>query len=65
MVYNPKYNQQKTEYRKEKFKRVGVDFDKQYYETVLKPIADSQGTPIGTFIKSAVDKEIKRIQKKK
>ena len=54
MTYNAKYNKQKTEYRKEKFKRVGIDFDKDYYENVLKPAAASVGMPVGTFIKAAV-----------
>lgn len=64
MTYDPKYNAQNYKYRSEKFKRVGVDFDKEYYETVLKPIADSQEMKVGTFIKSAIDKEIKRLKRK-
>lgn len=65
MTYNAKYNKQNYEYRSEKFKRVGVDFDKEYYENILKPIADNLDIPVGTFIKQAVDKEINRIQRKK
>lgn len=65
MTYNAKYNEQNYKYRSEKFKRVGIDFDKDYYENILKPIADSQEIPVGTFIKQAVDKEITRLQKKK
>ena len=65
MTYNAKYNEQNYKYRSEKFKRVGIDFDKDYYQNVLEPIAKEQEIPVGTFIKQAVDKEITRLQKKK
>lgn len=60
MTYNAKYNDQKYKYRSEKFKRVGIDFEKSYYAEVLKPMADSVGLPVGTYIKMAVDEKIKR-----
>lgn len=60
MPYNPKYNEQKTAYRKEKFKRVGIDFDKEYYENDLKPAADAAGMPVGTFIKHIIDEYLGR-----
>lgn len=62
MTYNAKYNEQNYKYRSEKFKRVGIDFDKEYYETILKPYAEKMSIPVGTFIKQAVDKEIMRMQ---
>lgn len=60
MTYNAKYNEQKYKYRTEKFKRVGVDFDKTYYDEVLKPAADSASLPVGTYIKHAVSEKIDR-----
>lgn len=59
MTYNPKYNAQKYAYRTEKFKRVGVDFEKEYYENNLKPAADAAGETVGGYIKKAVDKRIR------
>ena len=55
MTYDSKYNKQKEEYRKEKFKRVGIDFDRNYYTETLKPFADANNMPVGTFIKLCVD----------
>ena len=60
MTYNAKYNEQNYKYRTEKFKRVGVDFDKTYYDEVLKPAADSASLPVGTYIKHAVSEKIDR-----
>lgn len=60
MTYKKEYNQQNYKYRTEKFKRVGIDFDKEYYENVLKPAADSLSLPVGTFIKKAVENEISK-----
>ncbi len=60
MTYNSKYNAQNYKYRTDKFKRVGIDFDKTYYNDVLKPAADTVGIPVGTFIKIAVEEKIQR-----
>lgn len=62
MTYNAKYNEQNYKYRSGKFKRVGIDFDKTYYEEVLKPAADSLNLPVGTFIKQAIQNEIDRMK---
>ena len=63
MTYNAKYNEQNYKYRTAKFKRVGIDFDKTYYDEVLKPAADNSGLPVGTYIKHAVDEKIERDSK--
>lgn len=54
MAYNPKYSKKHEEYRSRKYKRVGLDFEKEYYDTVLKPAADASGMPVNTFIKEAI-----------
>ena len=48
-------------YKKEKLKRVPFDVQKEYYEEVLKPIADSVGEPVNTFIKKAIEERIARL----
>lgn len=58
MTYNPNYSKHNEENRKEKYKRVGIDFNKEYYNDVLKPAADHAGMPVGTFIKRAIDEYI-------
>ena len=58
MPYNPKYNKQKHEYRKANFKRVNIDFDKDYFNDVLKPAADNAGLPVNTFIKKLIHDKI-------
>ena len=60
MTYNAKYNDQKYKYRTDKFKRVGIDFDKEYYNEVLKPASDRSGLPVGTYIKKAIEEKIQR-----
>lgn len=62
MTYDAKYNAQNYKYRSEKFKRVGIDFDKRYYEDVLKPAAESVNLPVGTFIKQAIEEKIQGMQ---
>ena len=60
MTYKPEYNEQNYKYRSAKFKRVGIDFDKEYYNNVLKPAADACGLPVGTYIKRVIAEEIER-----
>ena len=58
MTYNPKYLQKDYEYRKEHFKRVGIDFGKDFYAEVLKPAADAAGETVNGYIKEAVRRRI-------
>lgn len=57
-AYNPKYLQTDYKYRRDHFKRVGIDFQKEYYETVLKPAADAAGETVNGYIKEAVRRRI-------
>lgn len=63
MTYNKKYNEQNYKYRSEKFKRVGIDVERTYYEEILKPAADSLSMPVGTFIKQAIEEKINNMKK--
>lgn len=54
-TYDPKNNPRNYEYRAEKFKRVGVDFEKKYYTNVLKRSATKNKMPVNTFIKRCID----------
>ena len=60
MPYNPKYLPKDYEYRKNHFKRVGVDVQKEYYAEVLKPAADRVGESVNGYIKKAIDERIER-----
>ena len=51
----------RVNYAKRKLKRVPFDVQKEYYEEVLKPIADSVGEPVNTFIKKAIEERIARL----
>ncbi len=55
MTYNPKYNEQHYKYRSEKYKRVGFDVPKTYYDDVIKPAADARGIPVAKLIKQAIE----------
>lgn len=54
-----KYNK---EYAKANKKRISLDVQKSYYESVLKPAADIAGQPVLTFIKQAINDRIEREQ---
>jgi len=60
MAYNPKYLAKDYEYRAKHFKRVGIDFDKDYYAEILKPAADAAGLPVNSYIKQAISEKIER-----
>lgn len=58
-AYKPEYSQRHETYRRAKYKRVALDYDRDYYDTVLKPIAGREGVQVGTFIKNVVAEYIK------
>lgn len=41
-------------------KRVPLDVRKEYYDNVLSLIPDLSGTPVNTFIKTAITEKIQR-----
>lgn len=47
-------------YKEKAIKRVPLDMQKEYFETVLKPAADRSGVPVNTFIKQAIQEKIER-----
>jgi len=53
-------SQQAIKYAKEHLKRIPFDVQKDYYDTVLKPAADSAGMSMNTFIKTAIIEKIER-----
>lgn len=60
MPYNPKYNEQSYKYRQENLKRVGIDFNKQYYSDVLLPAVKSSGLDVSKYIKEAIKEKMDR-----
>lgn len=51
------------EYRKEKLRRVPVEFRLDYYQR-LKNVAELEGTTVTKLIKSVVDTELRRLEKR-
>ena len=51
-------------YHKNNIKRVPLDMQKEYFETVLKPCADDVGETVNGFIKKAIQDRIDSIQGK-
>ncbi len=49
-------------YAKTHLKRIPFDVQKEYYDEVIKPIADSIGEPVNTFIKKAIAERIERLE---
>lgn len=47
-------------YKEKAIKRVPLDMQKEYFETVLKPAAEKSGMPVNTFIKQAITEKIER-----
>lgn len=60
MPYNPKYNEQSYEYRKNHLKRVGIDFNLNYYNDVLIPEVSKSGLTVSGYIKKAIEEKMKR-----
>ena len=60
VAYKPEYSQQHEKYRRAKYRRVALDYDRKYYDEILKPAADAAGLPVGSWIKSIVAKELER-----
>lgn len=50
-------------YNEKNIKRIPLDIQKSYYETVLKPAAESAGLAINTYIKNAIAEKIERESK--
>lgn len=48
------------EYAKENLKRISVNFQKDEFETRIKPSIEKTGLPLSTFIKTAIYEKIDR-----
>lgn len=52
-------------YAKQNLKRIPFDVQKDYYDNVLKPAADSAGIGVNTYIKNAIAEKIERDKQQK
>lgn len=57
--------EKQKKYNEKNIKRVPLDMQRDYYETVLKPAADLCGVGVNTYIKQAIAEKIERDQKTK
>lgn len=57
-AYKKEYSKRHEEYRKNKYKIISLNIDKEYYNNILVPAAAAENIPIQTFIKKAIDKYI-------
>ena len=53
-------NEAQYRYNEKKLKRIPLDVQKEYYDTVLKPAADAAGIGINTYIKQAISEKLQR-----
>lgn len=51
-----------NEWKKENVKRIAFEVKKDYYENILKPIAEKENEPINTFIKKSINERIERLK---
>ena len=65
MTRTPAANKSQYKYNEKHLKRIPLDVQKDYYETVLKPAAESAGIGINTYIKQAITEKIERDTKQK
>ena len=49
-----------SQYAKDKYHPVQLKFDKDFYESVLLPVAAAQGLQVGAWIKQAVIEKLER-----
>lgn len=59
-TYDPKNNVYINNYKKEHYKRLQIEFDKDYYANVLAPAAEAKGIGTSTFVREAVKEKIER-----
>ena len=50
-----------AKYKEKSIKRVPLDMQKDYYESVLLAAAEKAGMPVNTFIKEAIAEKIARM----
>lgn len=60
MTYTKAGMRAANRYTKKHLKRVEVRFQKEEFESKIKPAADAAGLPVGTYIKQAVYEQIER-----
>ena len=63
MPRTPAANQSQYKYNAKNIKRVPLDVQRDYFEMVLKPAADSAGVGVNTYIKCAIAEKIERDKK--
>lgn len=61
--YNPKNSKHVQKYNKDHYKIVGVPFDREYYNDTLKPLCDSLGISVSSFVRDAVKEKVDTILK--
>ena len=57
-------NEYINNYKKEHYKRINLNIDKDFYENELAAEAQRQGIKVNTFIKEAINEKIKRESKR-
>lgn len=58
--YDPAKVKDVLKYKKTHYKTITLSFNKDYYAEELKPFCESICVPISTFIKEAIENEMKR-----
>ena len=56
-------NEYINNYKKEHYKRINLNIDKEFYETDLAAEAQRQGMKVNTFIKEAISEKLERESK--
>ena len=57
-------NEYINNYKKEHYKRINLNIDKEFYETDLAAEAQRQGMKVNTFIKEAISEKLERESKR-
>lgn len=52
--------EKQKKYNAKNIRRVPLDMQKDYFENILKPAADSAGMAVNAFIKQAIAEKIER-----
>lgn len=58
--YNEKEKDRSIRYIKDKLQRLEVRYQKEEYESRIRPAIEKSGKPVATFIKEAIDEKIER-----
>lgn len=58
--YNPKNSKYSQKYNREHYRNAMTSFQKEFFDSTLKPVCDRLGMSVSAFVKEAILEKIER-----